>query len=91
MIMTKTRYLFFFSRPRTSVMPMGFSDFGRRLGFWAVYRTSDPIILAQFHQFWIAAIKAGGLEPSLIAAKLGIIDFPPELEHLRGYIAGFNA
>jgi hypothetical protein len=50
-VITKTRFLFFFSRPRTSVMPMGLSEFGRRLGFQAVYRTSDPDILADFHRF----------------------------------------
>lgn len=90
-VITKTRFLFFFQRPRTSVMPMGFSEFGRRIGFQARYNTSDPRVLAEFHEFFVGMVAAGGFEPLLLGAKIGFIDFPPELEHLRSYIIGFNA
>jgi hypothetical protein len=91
MVITKTRFLFFFSRPRTSVMPMGLSEFGRKLGFQAIYRTSDPDILADFHRFWVMAVAAGGFQAFLVGAKMGLVDFPPDFEHLRGYIVGFHA
>src|SRR5262249_41378234 len=91
MIITKTRWLFLLTKPRTSVMPMGFSDFGRRLGFKAVYRTSDQVILRQFHDFWVAVVAVGGFEAYLMGAKMGLVDFPPEFQHLRAYILGFHA
>lgn len=91
MIITKTRQLFFFTKPRTSIMPMGLSDFGRRLGFQAVYRTKDPDILKQFHAFWVTIVAAGGFEAYLMGSKMGAVDFPPGFEHLRGYILGFHA
>ncbi len=90
-IITKTRYCFFFNRPRTSVMPSGLSEFGRRLGFQARYRTSDPAILADFHDFFVECVAAGGFEALILGAKNGLIDFLPWKEHLRGYIAGFHA
>jgi len=89
-VITKTRFLFFFQRSHTSVMPMGFSEFGRRIGFQARYNTSDPSVLAEFHEFFVGMVAAGGFEPLLLGAKIGFIDFPPELEHLRSYIIGFN-
>jgi hypothetical protein len=69
MVITKTRFLFFFARPRTSVMPHGFSEFGRRIGFQAVYRTSDPDILAEFHAFFVGCVAAGGFEPLMLGAR----------------------
>ena len=90
-VITKTRFYFFFTRPRTSVMPHGFSEFGRRLGFQAVYRTSDPNILSEFHDFFVGCVAAGGFEALMIGAKAGLIDFPPGQEHLRDYIVGFHA
>ena len=57
MIVTRTRRFFFFAEPRTSVMPMGFSKFGRRLGFQAVYRTKDLAILEDFHEFWVDIVR----------------------------------
>jgi len=90
-VITKTRFCFFFSRPRTSVMPYGFSEFGRRLGFQARYRTSDPNILAEFHDFFVGCVAAGGFEALMLCAKMGFIDFPPEQQHLRDYIIGFVA
>ena len=91
MVITKTRFLFFFDRPRTSVMPMGLREFGRRLGFQARYRTSDPSILAELHSFFVVCVAAGGFEPLLLAAKMGLIDFPPGQEHLKDYVIGFHA
>jgi hypothetical protein len=90
-VVTKTRYCFFFTRPRTSVMPVGLSRFGMKLGFQARYRTSDPEILADFHDFFVECIAAGGFEALLLGAKHGLIDFPPWKAHLRGYIIGFHA
>jgi hypothetical protein len=57
-VMTKTRFLCFFNRPHTSVMPFGLSEFGRRLGFQVVYNTSDPDILAELHEF-LRAVRCG--------------------------------
>lgn len=90
-VITKTRFYFFFRRPRTSVMPHGFSKFGRRLGFQAVYRTTDPKILAEIHEFFVGCVAAGGFESLMLGAKMGLIDFPPGKEHLRQYITGFHA
>jgi hypothetical protein len=72
-------------------MPYGVSDFCRRLGFQAVYRTSDPKILADFHAFFVGCIAAGDFEALMLGAKMGLIDFPPGQEHLRVHIVGFHA
>jgi hypothetical protein len=77
-IITKTRFFFFFSRPRTSVMPHGFSEFGRRLGFQAVYRTSDPAMLAEFHAFFAGCVAAGGFEPMMLGVKMVSLTFPKD-------------
>jgi hypothetical protein len=90
-VITKTRFYFFFNRPRTSVMPIGFSEFGRQLGFRARYNTNDPRILAEFHKFFVNCVAVGGFQPLLLSAKNGLIDFLPGLEHLRNYIIGFHA
>jgi hypothetical protein len=90
-IITKTRHLFFFTKPRTSVMPMGLSEFGRRPGFQAVYRTTDSSVLQQFHEFWVTMVAAGGFEAYLMGARMGLVDFPPDAQHLRGHIFGFHA
>jgi hypothetical protein len=90
-VLTKARFLFVFSRPRTTVMPDGVLEFVRRPGFQAVYSTSDPIILAEFHAFFVGCVAAGGFEPLMLGAKMGFIDFPPGQEHLRDHIIGFHA
>jgi hypothetical protein len=90
-ILTKTRFYFFFSRPRTSVMPYRVSEFCGNPGFQAVYRTSDPDILAEFHTFFVRCVAAGGFERLMLGAKMGFVDFPPGHEHLRDYIVGFHA
>lgn len=93
MIATESSFLFFFGQPRSSITPLGFSDFGRRLGFQAIYNTSDPTILEQLHRFWFAAVAAGSFEVLLMDAKNGSVDFTitPGFEHLRGCIIGFHA
>ena len=90
-ILTKTRFYFFFTRPRTSVMPYRVSEFSRKPGFQAVYSTSDPDILAEFHAFFVGRVAAKGLESLMLGAKMGFMDFPPGQEHLRDYIVGFLA
>lgn len=90
-VITNIRFFFFFSRSRTSVMPHRVSEFGRKFGFQAIYRTSDPEILAEFHEFFVGCVAAGGFEPLMLGAKVGFIDFPPGQEHLKGYITGFQA
>lgn len=70
---------------------MGFSDFGRRLGFQARYRTSDEAILKQFHDYFVARINEGHFDVLMLDARNGDIDLPPEQEHLRKYLTGFHA
>ena len=89
-VITKTKF-YFLNRPHTSVMPMGFSDFGRKLGFQARYNTDDPQVLADFHKYFVLMVAAGGFNAMMVAAKIGFVDFPPEFEHLRNHIIGFNA
>jgi hypothetical protein len=36
-------------------------------------------------------VAAGGFEAFLMGAKMGLIDFPADFEHLRGQIVGFHA
>jgi hypothetical protein len=91
MIVTKDRSFLLFSRPRTSVMPIGLSHFGMKLGFQARYRTSEPKILEDLHLFFVQAVAGGDFETLLRNAKVGLIEFPPEYEHLRRYITGFKA
>jgi hypothetical protein len=91
MIITKIKYLVFGRRPRTSVMPMGFGDFGRRLGFQARYRTDDEAILREFHDYFVSRINQGHFEVLMLDARTGDIDLPSELEGLRKYFIGFHA
>jgi hypothetical protein len=90
-IITKDRFLFFFNKPRTSVMPIGFSDFGRQAGFQARYNTSDPEILQEFHEFWVYSVTAKGFESLFASVKAGNVNFAPDHENLRGRIIGFHA
>jgi hypothetical protein len=90
-VTTKTKFLYFFNRPHTSVMPYGFSEFGRKLGFQARYNTSDPAILAELHEFYVLCVAAGGFQALMGGAKLGIVDFPDDKKHLVQYVIGFNA
>lgn len=86
LVLTKTRFYFFFHRPRTYVTPRGIS-----LGFCAVYNTSDAKILSEFHEFFCGMVLVGGFKPLLMGAKIGFIDFPPDSEHLKQFIVGFHA
>jgi len=90
-VMTKTRFLYFFNRPHTSVMPFGVSEFGRKLGFQVRYNTSNPDVLTEFHKFYIGCVAAGGFEALMIAAKMGILDLPDDKKHLAQYVIGFHA
>ena len=90
-VITKTKFLYFFNRPHTSVMPYGLSEFGRKLGFQARYNTSDPAILAKLHEHYVLCIAAGGFQALMVGAKLGIVDFPDDKKHLAQYVTGFNA
>ena len=47
----------------------------RRLGFQAVYRTADPEILAEFHEFFVSCVAAGRFERLMLGVKMGLIDF----------------
>lgn len=88
LVTTKTRFYGFFTRPRTYVVPEGFSG---PLGFQARYNTCDPKILEQLHRFWIEQVAFGRFETLLAGSKQGFIEFPPEFEHLRPYLIGFNS
>ena len=89
MILTKTSYLLFGNKPRTSIMPQGLGKFGRQMGFQAVYNTSDPQILQVLHHLWVAVIMGDGYQVGLAGAKRGVAEFPPEGNQLRGYVARF--
>lgn len=90
MVTTRTRWCFFFNRPRTSVMPFGKSKSERQSGFQALYHTSDPIILAGFHHFRAASVSGGHFQSMMKAAKNGFVHFPAGLAHLENYIVGFR-
>ena len=92
LIVTKARSYFVFNRPHTNVMPVvGLSRFGMRIGFQARYRTSDPKTLEDLHWFFVHAVACGEFETLLANARVGVINLPPEDEHLRAYITGFKA
>ena len=81
-VMTKTHFLHFFKRPHTSVMPFGLSEFGRKLGFQVRYNTAAPAVLAEFHEFYVGCVAAGGFDALMIGARMGFIDFPDDKKHL---------
>ena len=89
-VTTKIRFLFVFSRPHTSVMPFGVSEFGRQLGFQVHYNTSDPDILAELHEFYVYCVAAGGFKALMVGAKMGVVDFIEGKKHLAQYVAGFR-
>jgi hypothetical protein len=72
-------------------MPMGFTEFGRKIGFQARYSTSDPKTLQELHNFFVERVISGGFDALCRNAKVGQIDLPPEDEHLRQYVLGFHA
>jgi hypothetical protein len=90
-VTTKTRFLFFFNRPHTSIMPFGLTEFGRKLGFQVHYNTSDHDVLAECHEFYVCCIAAGGFEALMAGAKMGFVDFIDDKKHLAKYVIGFRA
>ncbi|MEI9961144.1 MAG: hypothetical protein WDM76_08490 [Limisphaerales bacterium] len=93
-VTTLTRRLFIFKQPRTTIMPNGFSKFGRRFGFEVIYNTDEELVLREFHDFFIKMISNGEFEMMLANAKSGFIEIPLWFDHinnLKSYIAGFKA
>ena len=89
-VITKDRFLFFFNRSRTSIMPYKISDFGTKIGFQVRYNTSDVNILQELHELYSLLIAAGGFESLMIGAKMGVVDFPDEKKHLTRYVVGYK-
>jgi hypothetical protein len=89
-IITKDRFLFFFSRPHTSVIPLGLSRSGLALGFQLQYSTSEPDILDELHDWIVREIIDGEFERIRDQGRIGVIFLPPEKEYLRQYILGFR-
>lgn len=78
-------------KPRTSVSPVGFSKFGWKLGFQAVYCTSDIMALLELHNLWRRMVQFEDFEMLVSNAKNGRVEFYPNDEHLKKYIIGFHA
>ena len=72
MVTTKARAFFIFNRPHTSVMPVGLSRFGMKLGFQAWYNTAEPPVLEDLHWFFVEEIAGGNFKSMLANAKVGV-------------------
>ena len=71
MVLTKTRYLFFLSIPRTSVMPTRMGELGRR-GVQFHWTTGNPSALQHLHNSVVQALREGvGLSELRAIADIG--------------------
>lgn len=72
-VITKTRFLFFFNSPRTSVMPSSLMELGEK-GIQFQWATSSPTSLERLHNLLVQALQ----EVSLTELR-GIADMGKQL------------
>ena len=86
---TKTSYLFFMSCPRSSVMPFRTADFASSPGFQIHYNTSDPSVLADWHEMLCSLIAKGLFRFLSDNARVGHFPYPGGKEHLKRHVKNF--
>jgi hypothetical protein len=85
-VMTKTKYMFLLSMPRTSVMPFDAGAFASQPGFQVRYNTSDPAKLHELHETMVFMVSSVGLTVLARLARVGAVPYPPEKSHLQKYV-----
>ena len=88
-VFTKTSYLFFMSLPRSSVMPFRTGDFVSTPGFQVQYNTSDPRILAEWHEMLCGQIAKGLFRFLSDSVRVGLFKYPEGKEHLQQHVKRF--
>jgi len=87
-VFTKSRYLFIWKMPRTSVMPHESSSFVGGSGFQVRYNTCDAATLQELHETMVFMVSSVGCTVLAQLARLGAVPYPPEKKHLERFVRG---
>lgn len=88
-VFTKTSKMLFMSVPRSSIMPFSVGDFASTPGFQVQYTTSDPRVLAEWHEMLCRQIEKGLFRFLCDSTRVGSFKYPEGKEHLRQYVKRF--
>ena len=89
MVLTKTRYLFFFNMPRSSVMPQGAAQFVATPGFQVHYNTVDARVLSEWHNLLCGMLRQGLFYSLSQTTRFGSFPYTEENKHLAKYVKRF--
>jgi hypothetical protein len=88
-VVTKSRYLGFFAMPHSSIMPYDVKKFVVAPGFQIHYTTSDPKVLAKWHNMLTSMIGKGLFEALSDGTHVGYFPYPEDKKHLEKYVKRF--
>ena len=89
MVLTKTRYFFFFSMPRSSVMPFDAANFSSTPGFQIHYNTSDSVILVEWHELLCEMLHKGLFQFMADGSRVSYFPYPDDKKKLEHYVKRF--
>jgi hypothetical protein len=89
MVLTKTRYFFFFSMPRSSVMPFDAPNFSSTPGFQIQYNTSDSVVLVEWHELLCAMLHKGLFQFMADGSRVSYFPYPENKKQLKQYVKRF--
>lgn len=89
MVLTKTRYFFFFSMPRSSVMPFDAANFSSTPGFQIHYNTADAIVLVEWHELLCEMLRKGLFQFMADGSRVSYFPYPDDKKKLEQYVKRF--
>lgn len=89
MVLTKTRYAFFFSMPHSSVMPFDAAKFSSTPGFQIQYNTSDSVVLVEWHELLCEMLHKGLFQFMVDGSRVSYFPYPEDKKQLEQYVKRF--
>jgi hypothetical protein len=89
MVLTKTKSLFFFSAPRSSVMPFRGAKFVATPGFQIQYTTCESAALQEWHEMLVSLIEKGLFMFLFESTRVGYFPYPDDKKHLEQFVRNF--
>jgi len=89
MVLTKSRYLFVFNIPRSSVMPARAGEYVARPGFQVRYNTTDPAIVQEWHEMLVSMLREGMFMALRDCTRVGYFPYPEDKRHLEQHVKSF--
>jgi hypothetical protein len=86
-VFTGTSFMFFWKRPRTSVMPFRTKNFVVSPGFQLQYNTTDSKILTEWHELLCEQIGSGLFAFLADGTHPASYPLPQSKEHLRRFVS----